>query len=577
MHTPALRMFFAQDDVTFLARARGLTPTPWSLARPLSEGWMWRGLHAAFGLEPLPYHIFGLALHLASTAMVYAIGSRILGGRAAAFAAALLFGASSIVFTPLHWTSGIVELLVTAFSLAAFLLWLVARQRRATGLLWLAALAGLAAVLSKESAILLPLVLLVAHFGLGHPRPGGARDLIPQAAVTAAYAIALLATLRLVHYVGSETYSMSGSPAFVGLNLATYLRWLVALHVPVRDAVAAMDPNAWRIGLPVAIAMAIVLWTQRREPRHPEEVGAAWFFAFLAPVVALKHHTYLYYLYLPWPGLCWLVAGAGARLVRLGSGAARADAREGRPRSERPAAPLSPAIRTVALGAAVAALAVFAGVEYSNVRARERAMVGPFALDKTVREAGLLRNAVRDLTAAKLERGDHILFINPAPRRHVTVGDTTRADAVPIHSYIPLEGALRGGEAIRVFFPGIEYLGFDSELRPDREDANVFVYWDEGNLRPIGRGGHALAELGYYTLRFRDFPKAEAMFLRSRALGDTLPDATFGLIITSDFLGRPADVDRYCKEFLRRWPDDWRAPTVAAGTSSEGVLKAPAQ
>ena len=42
VHAPALRTFFAQDDVTFLARARGIEPTPWSLARPLSEGWMWR-------------------------------------------------------------------------------------------------------------------------------------------------------------------------------------------------------------------------------------------------------------------------------------------------------------------------------------------------------------------------------------------------------------------------------------------------------------------------------------------------------------------------------------------------------
>ena len=74
VHAPALRTFFAQDDVTFLSRARGLEPTPWSLARPLSEGWTWRLLESTFGLHPLPYHVFGFSLHLASTALVYVIG-----------------------------------------------------------------------------------------------------------------------------------------------------------------------------------------------------------------------------------------------------------------------------------------------------------------------------------------------------------------------------------------------------------------------------------------------------------------------------------------------------------------------
>src|SRR5213593_3732162 len=59
-----LQMFFAQDDVTFLSRARGLEATPWSMARPLSEGWVWRTLSALFGLHPLPYHAFNFALHL---------------------------------------------------------------------------------------------------------------------------------------------------------------------------------------------------------------------------------------------------------------------------------------------------------------------------------------------------------------------------------------------------------------------------------------------------------------------------------------------------------------------------------
>lgn len=120
VHLPALDTWFAQDDVTFLARARGLEPVPWSLARPLYEGVTFRVLHALFGLHPLPYHVVNLLLHLANTTLVFLVGERLLASRAAAAAAAILFGASSIASTPLHWAAGILELQVTLLALGAF-------------------------------------------------------------------------------------------------------------------------------------------------------------------------------------------------------------------------------------------------------------------------------------------------------------------------------------------------------------------------------------------------------------------------------------------------------------------------
>ena len=541
VHAPALRMFFAQDDVTFLARARGLSPTPWSLARPLSEGWVWRGLQSMFGLEPLPYHLFNFGLHLANVALVYLIGRRILGVSRPALAAAILFGASSIAFTPLHWTSCLVELLVTTFSLASFALWLHARSPAAEGvasrapLLWIAALLGLAALLSKESAILFPAVLVVAHLRFA-PRASG-RPWLPQAIVTLGYAVAFLATLKRVHYIGSEAYSMTASAPFLFQNAATYASWSVAIWDPVRDAVAAMNPAAWPIGLAVIAAAAIALWAQRREASHPAEIGAAWLAAFLLPVVPLLHHTYLYYLYLPWAGACWLLAASGARLAR-----------------NRPAVGVILAVLVVA----------FAGVEAANVRAREKRAIGSFLQDKTMREELLLRNVVRGLREAKLTSGDRLVFVNPAPRRHTALTADAAADTA-LHSYVPLEGAMRGGETIRLFFPGVEYLGFGTALRPEWEDARAFLFQDDGRVRDLGIGGRSLAELGYFTLRLERWGDAEQLFLRSRARGDTLPEATFGLIVTSGKLGRPEESRRYAEEFLRRWPNDPRAAVVAQG------------
>ncbi len=546
VHHPALRTFFAQDDVTFLARARGLAATPWSLARPLSEGLIWRGLEALFGLNPLPYHLFTFGLHLANTALVYAIGARLLGHRAAALGAAALFGASGIAFTPLTWTSCLVELTVTTCTLGSFALWLRGREPERPVLLALATVLGLAALLSKESAILFPAVLVVACFRLGAPgaKP---RVLFPQAIATGTWAAAFLATLSRVHYIGSDTYAMSGAPQFIGANLATYLRWVVTPQDPIRDRFAAMDPGAWATGLVVAAAIAALLWSQRREPAHPEEVGAIWFLAFLAPVVPLAHHTYLYYLYLPFAGLCWLAAGAALRLTR----------------SLPPTAAWARA--PLALGLAVACSGLV-WVEHGAARERTRAMNGSFPADKTVREAMLLRNAVTDLRKAGLVAGDRVAFVNPAPVRHAAMSDTSGAGSASVHSYIPLEGAMRGGETIRLFFPGVEYLGFARDLPRAWEEAEVFLYQDEGTLRHLGKGSAALAELGTFGLKLREWTRAEAMFLRTRTRGDTLADATFGLIITRDFLGDLAGSRRYAAEFLRRWPGDSRAEVVRGST-----------
>ena len=533
VHWPALHTFFAQDDITFLARARGLEPAPWSFARLLSGAPRWALFDALSGLDPLPYHAANLALHLVNVALTYAVARRLLGGRAAAWAAAVLFGASSIAFTPLHWATGFGELLATTGALGALLLFLDARARGSRAALWLSALCVLAAALSKETMLLLPLVLVVAEWRLDTP----ARDLrrvIPAAAVMLAFAVAFLLTARRAGYLGGEAYAMSAAPGFLAANLATYLRWCVTPHVPVRDAVAAMDPGALPAGLAVAAALALALWSQRRATRHPEEVGIAWFLLLLAPVLPLRHHTYLYYVYPAWAGACWLIAGAGERLVRR-----------------------LPAAAPVALAAVLA----LAGLGFAGVRARERAMTGDFPADRTVRESRMLRNAVAGLRAARLSPGTRVAFVNPAPRRHSSLA---AAGAAPTASYLPLEQALRGGETLRLFFPGLRYAGFADTLPRAWEDAETFLYQDDGTLRALGRGAPALAELGYFTLRTGQWARADAMFRRSLALGDTLADAVFGLGITSSFLGRPADERAYAAEFLRRWPDDPRARVVRA-------------
>lgn len=564
VHAPALDTWFAQDDVSFIARARGLDPTPWSFARPLSEAITWRTLVALFGLNPFPYHLFNFGLHLANVALVQAIGRRLLGSRGAAMAAATVFGVSGIAFTPLHWISSLVELQVTTFSLAAFLLFLRGRDAAGSGAgargpapwLWGSAACVFAALLSKENAILLPLAFAVAHWRMDAPAPAAGTaararfaPLVPPTAAAALYAAAFVVTIGTVHYIASDAYARSFDPVHLVLNLFTYLRWLALPHVPVRDAYAGVDPAAWTTGFVVMVAVIVALWTQRSGPRHPEEVGAAWFLVLLAPVVPLAHHTYLYYLYLPLPGFCWLVASFGARLLRR-----------------------APMLRAQAVtGIAWSVIAVLCFAEFRAVRGREAAMIDAFALDKTIRESTLLRNAVADLRVAGITAGDTIAFMNPGPRKRVRlVGETE--DGEPVHSYYPLEGAMRGGRSIDVFFPGVGYLGFGRDIPPEWERAKIFVFFDDGHVEPIGQGAGALAQLGTQLMRQERWDEAERAFERSVAGGDTLPDAAYGLIATDFFQGRRRQAMARADWFLRRWPDDPRVPNLTQQLRAESLM-----
>jgi hypothetical protein len=325
---------------------------------------------------------------------------------------------------------------------------------------------------------------------------------------------------------------MTASPAFLAGNLATYLAWIVQPYEPLRDAVAAMNPRAGFPGALVAIAIAIVVWLERREARRPATFGATWLVLFLLPVLPLAHHTYLYYLYLPWAGGAWLVAAAGQRALR-GRGAA------------------GTIVATTLLVGLLAA-------EHHSAIHRPRRLTGDFPTDPVVRDGGMLRNALATLDSVSLPPGSVIGFVNPAPQRDFALVPGGGSG----HRYIPLEAALRGNEVMGVFHPGVTTLGFHRTVPPEWERAELFLYRTDGRLRALGHGGPALAQVGWSALTFRQWALAESLFRRSRVAGDTLPDATFGLLVTSTQLGRPLEGWGFGREFLSRWPSDERAAAV---------------
>jgi hypothetical protein len=116
--------------------------------------WVWYAVWRAAGMNALVCHAVSLALHLANTWLVLALGLAWPRMRAAAFWAAAFFAVHEGHQEAVMWYSALSELLMFFFGAAALWCWLKGRTVAAVVLYGLA-------LLSKESAvILLPLFLL---------------------------------------------------------------------------------------------------------------------------------------------------------------------------------------------------------------------------------------------------------------------------------------------------------------------------------------------------------------------------------------------------------------------------------
>jgi hypothetical protein len=472
----ALAIGLTGDDVVYIARAAGLEPTPLSF-RPLSAVVAWRTEYAAFHLNPLGYHVVSLTLHALNVLALYLVAIRLGAGVGAASSTAILFGVSGIAFTALHAASTIGDLLALLLLLAAARIHLDARSRVDAPAPWVAAALASLAVLAKETALAWPLVIMGTEWWGGLPPPtfrnGTAaprwRAIVPALASGLLGAAWMAVTFRSGTTSHTGAYAISWAPPHLVTNLSTYARWIVQIGASIRDWNAAPDPGALAVGVSVIVLVAMV-WRLDRKDSPLVRVGSMWLLGFLLPVLPLLHHTYLYYLYVPWAGgalaavgsFVWLTASTPPRAVKF---------------------------------AAVALVAGFVIAEAGGIRNRERATIAHLPADHTIREAELLRHVLSDLTRQNLPAGTVVGFVNPAPAPGVSLATGSTAAPVRdevIRSYYPLESVLQSGRTLRVFLPKIGYAGFSDTIPSSWGNVEVFLFEQRGYLRRWGSGTEAL-------------------------------------------------------------------------------------
>ncbi|HKQ96690.1 MAG TPA: hypothetical protein VJV75_02325, partial [Candidatus Polarisedimenticolia bacterium] len=225
---PAFLMPFLSDDwANMRTGADGiLGPTPYGYFRPLSQATFVLD-RAVWGTWAMPWHLTNLVFAVAATALLTALVQRHLRDRALAGLTGLLYALHPYHINNVAWISARGDLLCATFLFATLLAYdrWRERPRRAP---WTAFLLFEAALLSKETAVVLPVVAAAI---------GWARDRRPPRRAEVARGLLPLVAIGLLHVAWIRPLALGSS----GLGM---LEWFGpgALGNLVRYATAAVIP-----------------------------------------------------------------------------------------------------------------------------------------------------------------------------------------------------------------------------------------------------------------------------------------------------------------------------------------------
>jgi len=132
---------------------------PSNYYRPLFLVWMLVN-HTFFGLEPAGWHIAAMLLHAMVTWVVYVMAGRALNDKLAGGIAAMIFAVHPIHVEAVTWVSGINEPLFALFALLTVLCYTRWREAGRPGWLVLSLAVFSLSLLSKETAVILPAIIL---------------------------------------------------------------------------------------------------------------------------------------------------------------------------------------------------------------------------------------------------------------------------------------------------------------------------------------------------------------------------------------------------------------------------------
>lgn len=287
-----------------------------------------------WGKDPAGFHLTNIFLHAFTSMLFFFVLRRIGVPGHVSIAAALIFALHPMHTESVSWVSGRTDILAALFLLCAVRIWIEYQVRGGRGLYWLTLVFFVAALLSKEEAIILPFLLLFLPRGATDSRPRNVRVMVRE--IWAFFLVIFL--YLLLRYsnvpIGVESKlvidKLGGAVRFYSMIPEAILRYIGMLLAPLHfDAYIQLPIDPQLISIRKVLILltlsvgVVVAFMQLRRPI--ERFGIAIFFLGLIPVMNIVRITspkdmgFMMaerFLYVPSLGFALLLASALSRFPR---------------------------------------------------------------------------------------------------------------------------------------------------------------------------------------------------------------------------------------------------------------------
>jgi protein O-mannosyl-transferase len=265
-----------------------------------------------FGKTALAFHLVNLAVHLLACGLLLVLLIRLSWSNAGAVVAVLLFSLHPMLAETISYISCRPELCAGAGSLLSIYAYDRHRTEASHGWLWIAALAYLLALFSKEVAIGTLVVITLLEVSRYERRAW--RSVAFMTMPLLGY---LIARTVLLESTASGRFDLGDQPV-VGLSLLGFYMTRVLWPLEPRALYEHLTPNTFDIYTVIGLGLLVVaIWMLSRRDRrnHPPVLGLLWFLIFIAPVLHLISFGTIAaerYLYIPLMGcaasLGWVIS-----------------------------------------------------------------------------------------------------------------------------------------------------------------------------------------------------------------------------------------------------------------------------
>ncbi len=242
--------------------------------------------------SPLFLHLDNLLLHLVNIWLVYWLSCRLFNKRSVALISAALFAVHPLQVESVAWVSARSNLLSGLFLLAALLAYTFYLKKFRPAAYGLSLLLFIAALLSKASAVVLPVILLLLDWYQRRPLSKKMwLEKLPFFALSLVFGLIVIKSRGINALVSPINYAWTQKLLFIPYDLLFYLKKLLlpinlSAYYGLPKLTNGWLPPLYYLEALLAVALLVIIWHYRR---HRTLLWLTGFYCLLlAPTLPLK-------------------------------------------------------------------------------------------------------------------------------------------------------------------------------------------------------------------------------------------------------------------------------------------------